>query len=141
MATSTIRTMMTAALAGALVLGTSACSSNINNDLLAEIDASNGHNVRLDAVVEGDWDSFLVVCPYDSPGVNERLGFEWNAAPDTNTQDALQTIVFVENDRVVSTTSLRFDDINLCTGVWPLMSRDTELQFAKPAKHVWHAIV
>jgi hypothetical protein len=130
--------MMAGALAGALILATSACSSSINADLLTEITASAGQNVRLDAVVDGDWDSFLVVCPYD-PDVNERLGFEWDAAPDTNASDSSQMIVFVDDQRVVSTSQFRFGDIDLCTDVWPLMPSDTELQFTQPANHVWHA--
>ena len=130
---------MATALAGALTVSASACASpSINGELLAEIEASEGHNVRLDAVVDGDWDSFLVVCPYD-PDVNERLGFEWDDAPDTNASDTSQMIVFVKNDRVFSTTQFRFGDIDLCSGVRPLMPSDTELQFTQPAKHVWHA--
>ena len=139
MATSSTRAIVATALVGALMLSASACSSpSINGELLAEIEASDGHNVRLDAVVDGDWDSFLVVCPYD-PDVNERLGFEWDDAPDTNASDNSQMIVFVDDDQVVSTSESRFGDINLCSGVRPLMPSDTELQFTQPAKHVWHA--
>jgi hypothetical protein len=48
-------------------------------------------------------------------------------------------IVFVSDGQVTSTANLRFDDIDLCTGIWPLLPRDTALQFTRPAKHVWHA--
>jgi hypothetical protein len=132
--------LATGAIAGVVLVGATACSqAGIDADLLAAVNASDGHDVRLDAIVEGDWDSFLVVCPYD-PGVNERLGFEWDAAPDTNASDNSQMIVFVENERVVSTTRFRFDDIDLCTDIWELLPRNTALQFTRPAKHVWHAV-
>jgi len=141
MATPAIRVSGAGLLAGAIALGASACSSpTIETELLAAITASDGHNVRLDAVVDGNWDRFLVVCPYD-PNVNERLGFEWDAAPDTNVSDSSQMIVFVENERVVSTNSFRFDNIDLCTGVWELLPRDAALRFTRPAEHVWHAVL
>jgi hypothetical protein len=138
MATLAIRVLAAGILGTSLVLGTAACSSgSVETTLLAAINTSNGHDVRLDAVVDGSWDSFLVICPYD-PDVNERLGFDWDAAPDTNASDSTQMIVFTENERVVSTSRFRFDDIDLCTGERPLMPSDTVLQFTRPAKHVWH---
>jgi hypothetical protein len=141
MATRAICVIAAGILAASLVLGTSACSSgSVETTLLAAINTSNGHDVRLDAVVDGSWDSFLVVCPYD-PDVNERLGFEWDAAPDTNASDSTQMIVFTENERVVSTSRFRFDDIDLCTGIWPLLPRDTALQFTRPAERVWHSVL
>jgi hypothetical protein len=85
--------------------------------------------VTLPDSADGDYD----------PDVNERLGFEWDAAPDTNASDSSQMIVLVDDKRVVSTSQLRFDDIDLCTDVWPLLPSDTGLQFTQPANHVWHA--
>jgi hypothetical protein len=132
---------MCGVLAGAILVGAAGCSgADTEAALLSAIVESDDDTVRLDEIVDGEWDSFLVVCPYD-PGVSERLGFEWADAPDTNTvaSETSQTIVFVDNNEVASTETLSFDDINLCTDVWPLLPRNTAVEFTQPAKRVWHA--
>jgi hypothetical protein len=126
-------------LAGVILVAATGCSGvDTEAELLSTIAETDGHNVRLDDVVDGEWDSFLVVCPYD-PDVSERLGFEWTFDTNTGASENSQTIRFVENDEVTSTTTLSFDDINLCTDVWPLLPRDTALEFTQPSTRVWHA--
>jgi hypothetical protein len=107
--------------------------------LLAEVDSSAGEGVVLSEVIEGDWDHFLVVCPYD-PDVSDRLGFEWSDEPDTARQDATQMIVLTKGESVYSTRTLSFRNVSFCeNGIRQLESAEDPLDFVKNDSGIWEA--
>jgi hypothetical protein len=122
----------TAALAGC-------AGESLDDQLVALAQKANGAPLTLESVMSGEWDHYLVVCPYD-PDVNGRLGFDWADAPDTSASDVSQLIVFTSRDTVVSTARFSFDKVDLCTSdVWPLEEKSAALTFAQNGSGVWIA--
>jgi hypothetical protein len=120
--------------AGAVALAVFAlswCSSapNLKTELQAAVAGSSDAPFRLSSLDAAKGSNFLVVCPYESTAsVEERLGFEWNDAPDYSDADDLQAIIEVEGDDVVSRTEFRRDEIDFCAGDdWELIPVDTAL--------------
>lgn len=104
-------TKFTAAAALALAVTLTGCAST-GNDLAGQVldtvpDVSDiDTTLDLAQIRPGDWDSYLVICPHETPGsVNDRLGFTWNDAPDLALEDSQQVLVLTEDEAVEQTGS------------------------------------
>ncbi|HEV7948431.1 MAG TPA: hypothetical protein VGP24_01565 [Glaciihabitans sp.] len=115
-----------------VILGTAlvGCSTwSFGDRLIDAARAQTNGGVQLGSVLDGDWDHYLVVCPYD-PDVSSRLGFTWEKAPNTAESDSSQLIVFVGNGEVVSSPRVSRATIDLCSGdSWELQPREVGIHF------------
>jgi hypothetical protein len=131
-----------ATISGAIVLSCvlAGCSGpELDDALLTDVESSAGEGVILGEVIEGDWDHFLVVCPYD-PDVSDRLGFEWADEPDTARSDTSQMIVLTKGESVYSTRTLSFEKFNFCEdGIWELTMAEEPLNFSENGSGTWVA--
>ena len=85
--------------------------------------------LALSTVATDDVTEFLVVCPYESKeSVTDRLGFDWNDAPDYALVDDRQTIAFITDGRVSARAELSRGKVDFCrTGQWTVLPVDASL--------------
>lgn len=127
-------TKFTAAATLALAVALTGCAST-GNDLAGQVldavpDVSDTDTtLELAEIHPGDWDSYLVICPYETPeSVNDRLGFTWNDTPDLTLKDSQQVLVLTSAGTVEETAILDRDRLDLCaTSPWPLTDKTTPI--------------
>ncbi|GGM35285.1 hypothetical protein [Microbacterium saperdae] len=127
-------TMLTATTTIALTVTLTGCTSN-DSDLAAQVldaiptTSATQVTLELAEIRPGGWDSYLVVCPYETlESVNERLGFTWDDGPDLTLDDAHQILVLTDADAIEEYATLDRNRIDLCTTEqWSLTEKATPI--------------
>lgn len=126
-----LRAVALGALA-ALALVAGACSSGTGQgEVRIELrrrfrdGLESGEPVDLGLLVAGEWDRFVVVCPYEpEAAVEERLGFTWDDFPGTLEDEGEALFVFPAGDDVVTWARVGRADGDLCREGGTSLDRD-----------------
>jgi len=138
----TFTRMVPSVLLSVVLVGSlGACSGGDTVDAIVRaVEQGDGDAVDFEMVLGGQWDHFLVICPYDGD-VNESLGFEWADAPEPAYEEGSQEIVFVRDNEVVGSSRFGFGEVNFCrSGGWPLMAKGDTVTFDQLDSGVWQAV-
>ena len=96
----------------------SGCSSASEfPDALDHAVATSDGALSLEGLLDAGVDHYLVVCPYESASsVRERIGFEWDEAPDLSGTDSVQVVVQLNKGRVAEPRRLARTPVDFCRG-------------------------